>query len=226
MEIKLRNGVKTKTIDIDKAIVSIQYEDQTIIDNLISDYNAVVIDNTKLYAVSNTVLDEIMIFNKYPELDFLGDIIKFFGEENSFFAREIKTLTNTEKIYLNILRNLSVIDKVIIFKDLFLGLDLNNQRSLFKIITYLRELGYIVFICSNDVDILYRYSDYSILSSKSIIKYDKTDDIYSDVTYLLKHEFEVPTLAYITYRAKKDKNVRLFYRRDVRDIIKDIYKHV
>ncbi len=226
MEIKLRNGLKTKSIDIERAIISLQYKDQTILDNLISDYNAVVIDNTKLYCVANTVLDEITIFNKYPELNFLGDVIKFLGEDNSFFSREVKELSNTQKIYLNILRNLAKIDKVVVFKDLFLGLDLNNQKNIIRLITYLRELDYIVIICSSDVNVLYRYADYSIVSSKSIIRCDKPEEIYSDVTYLMKHEFDVPTLSYITYRAKKDKNVRLFYRNDVRDIIKDIYKHV
>ena len=226
MEIKLRNGIKSKTIDVDKAIISLQYKDSTILDNLINDYNAVLIDNTKLYSAASTVLDEITIFNKYPELYFLGDIIKLLGEDNSFFGKEIKKLSNTEKIYLNILRNLSMIENVVIFKDLFLGLDLCNQKNLIKVLEYLKELGYVVVICSSDVNVLYRFADYSILSTKTTIKYDKTDEIYTDVGHLIKNEFDVPTLPYITYKAKKDKDVRLFYSKDVRDIIKDIYKHV
>ena len=58
------------------------------------------------------------------------------------------------------------------------------------------------------------------------MKYDKTEEIYSDVPTLNKYGLDVPTLSYITYKAKEEKNVKLFYSRDVRDIIKDIYKHV
>lgn len=226
MEIKLRNGSKSKIIDVEKSIISLQSIDQSVINNLIEDYNPVVVDNTSLYFVSKTVLDEITLFNKYPELNLLGDIIKLLGEQNDFFNRRIDELSTTEKIYLNILRNISKLEKIIIFKDLFLGLDLNNQKNLIKVITYLKELDYIVIICSSDVNVLYRYSDYSILSGNTLIQFDTTDEIYTNVGYLIKHNFEVPTLSYITYKAKEEKNVKLFYSKDVRDIIKDIYKHV
>lgn len=226
MEIKLRNGSKSKIIDVEKSIISLQSIDQSVINNLIEDYNPVVVDNTSLYFVSKTVLDEITLFNKYPELNLLGDIIKLLGEQNDFFNRRIDELSTTEKIYLNILRNISKLEKIIIFKDLFLGLDLNNQKNLIKVINYLKELDYIVIICSSDVNVLYRYSDYSILSGKTLIQFDTTDEIYTNVGYLIKHNFEVPTLSYITYKAKEEKNVKLFYSKDVRDIIKDIYKHV
>lgn len=226
MEIKLRNGSKSKIIDVEKSIISLQSIDQSVINNLIEDYNPVVVDNTSLYFVSKTVLDEITLFNKYPELNLLGDIIKLLGEQNDFFNRRIDELSTTEKIYLNILRNISKLEKIIIFKDLFLGLDLNNQKNLIKVINYLKELDYIVIICSSDVNVLYRYSDYSILSGNTLIHFDTTDEIYTNVGYLIKHNFEVPTLSYITYKAKEEKNVKLFYSKDVRDIIKDIYKHV
>lgn len=226
MEIKLRNGSKSKIIDVEKSIISLQSIDQSVINNLIEDYNPVVVDNTSLYFVSKTVLDEITLFNKYPELNLLGDIIKLLGEQNDFFNRRIDELSTTEKIYLNILRNISKLEKIIIFKDLFLGLDLNNQKNLIKVINYLKELDYIVIICSSDVNVLYRYSDYSILSGNTLIYFDTTDEIYTNVGYLIKLNFEVPTLSYITYKAKEEKNVKLFYSKDVRDIIKDIYKHV
>lgn len=226
MEIKLRNGSKSKIIDVEKSIISLQSIDQSVINYLIEDYNPVVVDNTSLYFVSKTVLDEITLFNKYPELNLLGDIIKLLGEQNDFFNRRIDELSTTEKIYLNILRNISKLEKIIIFKDLFLGLDLNNQKNLIKVINYLKELDCIVIICSSDVNVLYRYSDYSILSANTLIHFDTTDEIYINVGYLIKHNFEVPTLSYITYKAKEEKNVKLFYSKDVRDIIKDIYKHV
>ena len=226
MEIKLRNDSKSKKIDVEKSIISLQSIDQSVLNNLIDDYDPVVVDNINLYFVSETVLDEITIFNKYPELSLLGDIINLLGQQNEFFNRRIDELSVTEKIYLNILRNISKLENIIIFKDLFLGLDLNNQKNLIKVINYLKELDYTVIICSSDVNVLFKYSDYSILSGKSLIQFDTTDEIYTNVPYLIKHSFEVPTLSYITYKAKEEKNVRLFYSKDVRDIIKDIYKHV
>ena len=48
--------------------------------------------------------------------------------------------------------------------------------------------------------------------------------IYPDI--LESNGIKVPTLIEITDLAKKNKNIKLFYHTDVRDIIKDIYKHV
>ena len=144
---------------------------------------------------------------------------------NTFFDKKVKDLTTTEKIYLNLLRNISKIENIIVFKDVFLGLDMNNQKRFTKVLEYLKT-KYIVFISSNNVNYLYRLSEYSILSSKRSIRYDINEKIYTNVKDLLKLELEVPTLAYITYKAKEEKNINLFYRKDVRDTIKDIYKHV
>ena len=225
MEIKLRNS-KSKKIEVKSSIISLQETDNLVYKHLIEDYNPVVVDNKDLYFVSDTVLDEITLINKYPELEVLGNILKLFGYTNEFFDKNINKLSTTEKICLNILRNVEKAKDIIVFKNLFLGLDLNSQKALVRIINYLCEINYIVIICSDDVNVLYKYADYSILATKTIIKYDETDKIYTDVKYLMKHKFDVPTLSYITYKAKEEKNVRLFYRKDVRDIIKDIYKHV
>ena len=114
---------------------------------------------------------------------------------------------------------------MIVFKNIFLGLDLHNQKLFTKILTYLKD-KYIVFISSDDVNTLYKLCDLSIISSKKTIKYDDTDKIYTNVKDLIKMNLDIPDLSYITYKAKEEKNIKLYYRKDVRDTIKDIYKHV
>lgn len=226
MEIKIRSIQKSKIIDVEKSIISIQSNDDSIIKNLIDDYNAIKISNLDNYFIGDTVLNEITLFTKYPELSLVTDIIKKIELDNNFLDRYLKELSYTEKIFLNILRNISRAEKIIVFENLFLGLDLKNRKKLIKLINYLKEKSYIIFITSEDVDDLYNYSDYSIISDSNILKYGDTNDIYTDVSYLNKYKFKVPTLSYITYKAKEEKNIKLFYSKDVRDIIKDIYKHV
>lgn len=226
MEIKFRTKQKSKIIDIDNTILSIQSSDTSLVNNLIEDYDIVLIDNRNDYFISDTVLNEISSYNKYPELQLVYEIMKILDIDETFMDKEIITLSRTERYYLNLLRNISKINKIILFKDLFLGIDLSIQKRLLKVINYLKAKNYIVIICSSDVDVLYKNSDYSIISNKSNIKFDTTELIYSDVKTLMKYKLEVPTLSYITYKAKEEKNVKLFYSKDVRDIIKDIYKHV
>ena len=58
------------------------------------------------------------------------------------------------------------------------------------------------------------------------IKKGNTKDILTDVEILINNNIDVPKLPLLTYLAKIKKNIKLFYHYDVRDIIKDIYKHV
>lgn len=225
MEIRLHSSYSSKTIEVCNSIVSIQSDDSQLINNLISDYNPIVIENNNLFFLGSTVLEEIGLFNKYPELSVVNDIIKIAELPNEFLDKRVDDLSVTEKIYLNLLRNISKIENLVVFKNIFLGLDLSNQKKLVKIIEYLKE-NYIVFIASDNVNYLYKYADFSIISSKRTIKYDSTEKIYTNVKSLIKLKLDIPVLPYITYKAKEEKKINLFYRKDVRDTIKDIYKHV
>lgn len=226
MGIKFRTTQKYKKVDIDNSIVSISSKDNALVDNLIKDYNVLVIDYLDNYFLGDTVLNEITLFAKYPELSIVMDVINVLGLSKDFLDREIKTLSSTEKIYLNILRHIAIVDKIVLFRNLVLGLDLYNKKMIIKLLNYLKSHSYIVFVCSSDVDTLYKVADYSLIATKTYLKYGLTDDIYSSVDTLIKYKLDIPTLSYITYKAKEEKNVKLFYSKDVRDIIKDIYKHV
>ena len=43
---------------------------------------------------------------------------------------------------------------------------------------------------------------------------------------LRKSTFDIPDIVEFTHKAKKTKKVKIDYHKDIRDIIKDIYKHV
>ncbi len=226
MEIVIRNNLTRKKIKTDRSIISLQTSCKSILLNLKEDYNVLIIKNDDLFFISKTVLEELKKYSKSPNLDLVIKIINLFGFNKEFLDREIITLSYTEKIYLNLLRNVVKDDDILVFDDVFFGLDLVNQKKLKSVINFILDNNYVVILCSKDPDVLYSIAEKSIVADDEEIKYDKTDDIYSDVLLLKKLKLDVPTLSYITYKAKKDKNVKLFYSKDVRDIIKDIYKHV
>ena len=132
MEIKLRNS-KSKNIKIKNKIISLQETNNLVYKHLIEDYNPAVVDNKNLYFVSDTVLDELTLINKYLELEVLGNILKLFGYTNEFFDKNIKDLSTTEKICLNILRNVEKAKDIIVFNNLnksffsFLSINLNTS---------------------------------------------------------------------------------------------------
>ena len=227
MEIILRNNYKKKINAEEGTIISLQASNlNTIVNNLLNDYKFININNNQMYFVGENVYEEINLYNKIYNLSLINDVLNILGLDDSFFNKKIENLSYTEKIYLNIIRNLSLDNKKVLFYDVYNYLDYANQKKIKNLLLYLKDKKYIIFITSNDVNILYKLADYSVLWNKNNFEYSKTDDLYSDVEKLLKFKLEVPILSKITYKALKDKNIKLFYSKDVRDIIKDIYKHV
>lgn len=229
MEIILRNNYNCKKkINVEEGtIISLQMSNlNAIVNNLLNDYKFININNSQMYFVGENVYEEINLYNKIYNLSLINDVLNILGLDDSFFNKKIENLSYTEKIYLNIIRNLSLDNKKVLFYDVYNYLDYANQKKIKNLLLYLKDKKYIILITSNDVNVLYKLADYSVLWNKNNFEYSKTDDLYSDVEKLLKFKLEVPILSKITYKALKDKNVKLFYSKDVRDIIKDIYKHV
>lgn len=226
MELDLVYKSRTKKVELHEGeITSLdsKYTDE-IIENL-SDIT--IIDNETLYFIGTTVESEIGIYNNGMEdYSITLDVLKELGLKNNFLTRKIDTLSFTEKIYLNILRRLSGTSKKVLFKDMYRYLDYRNQKNFKNLLNYLKEKKYIIIITGSDVDIFYKVSDYSIIWDKGIFVYDTTDNVYTSEEVLTNKNINVPSLPLITYKAKEEKNVKLFYSKDVRDIIKDIYKHV
>lgn len=230
MEIILRNKYDEEASEIDLqsgTITSLQSNDvKTIVNNLVSDYGFIAIDNYNPFFLANEVSDEIKLYAYNYDSNLLTYLLEILDLDFSFLDRKVNTLSFTDKIYLNIIRSILKGEDKLIFVDMFKYLDYSNQKKIVLLLNYLKEKNYYIIITSIDVDDLYKYSDYSIVWYKQMIDYGKTLDVYSEVDAFVKNKITAPTLAMITYKAKKDKNVKLFYSKDVRDIIKDIYKHV
>ena len=83
-----------------------------------------------------------------------------------------------------------------------------------------------IIIASNNSNLLYELTDDLIIIKKArVVAADETVKIYQDVDFLKYNDIEIPDLVKFTYLAKK-KKVKLSYHRDIRDLIKDVYKHV
>ncbi len=230
MEIVLRNKFDEEASEIDLnsgAITSLQSNDiKTIVTNLVKDYDFVSVDNYDPFFLGTEVSEEIKLYAGSYDANLLTYLLEILELDFEFLERKTNTLSFTDKIYLNIIRNVLLGKDKLIFVDMFKYLDYKNQKKIVLLLNYLKEKDYYIIITSIDVDDLFKFSDYSIVWYKNLIDYGKTLDVYSEVDQLIKNKIPTPTLAEITYKAKRDKNVKLFYSKDVRDIIKDIYKHV
>lgn len=211
-----------KKINIESGIiVTIQASDINSFVEKISLKDGIVIDYDSELLGFN-FLDGTDIYEK----DLLDKLLSIFKLNVDILNKPFSNLSFTEKIFLNIIKALLKQSNIVFFVDIYKYLDYNSEKKIKELLLYLKSKKYYIFISSSDVNNLYNLGDYSLILWKKFIKYGKTSDIYTDVDKLISLGADIPTLSYITYKAKIDKNVKLFYSKDVRDIIKDIYKHV
>ena len=154
------------------------------------------------------------------------ELFNLVGLDLSILTRPINSLSNSEKYLLSIVINLLYSPDIVIFKDVFQGLDRSSKKKIMMIIKNLKEENKIVIVTSNDTNILYEFTDEVILLDKNnIYKSGNCDKIFTSTELMKDKVIPMPYITKVTYLAK-NKKVKLSYHKDVRDIIKDIYKHV
>lgn len=149
------------------------------------------------------------------------------GLDSSFLDKEIKKLSSGEKKLLQIAISLIHNPSIIIFDEPFAELDYSNQKRILKLMKQLKEKYHkTIIISSNNINLLYEVTDnIVILNGGKILITGETVKVYQNTNLLKENEIEIPDLVQFTMFAK-NKKVKLSFHRDIRDLIKDVYKHV
>lgn len=158
----------------------------------------------------------------------INDYLTFLELDISILKRDIKDLSNLEKLKVLLLAKLITNPDLLLLDDIVGFLDYNAKKWLINVIRALKNRYHKkIIITSNDVDYLYRLvENVLIVKDGKLVAYGDALEIFCDVPLLEKHGLKVPDLVYFSYLAINKKNVKLLYHKDVRDLIKDVYKHV
>lgn len=156
------------------------------------------------------------------------DSLKIVGLESNYLTRDIQTLSKYEKKVIQIAIMLLSNPNVIILHEPFKGIDIKNEKKIMSLLQKIKEqYQKTIIIASDDSNILYKYTiDMIFIKNGEIFLQGPTNEVYTRVDYLKRNKFEIPEIVEFTYLAKKNKKVKIDYHKDIRDIIKDIYKHV
>lgn len=149
------------------------------------------------------------------------------GLDKKYLKANIESLSSGEKKLLQVAVSLIYNPDIIIFDEPFVELDYTNKKKIVKLIKTLKEkYNKTIIISSNDYNYLYELTeDIVILKKGHIVAADNTVSVYQNIELLKKNDVDIPDLIMFTLLAK-EKKVKLFYNRDIRDLIKDVYKHV
>lgn len=156
------------------------------------------------------------------------DSLKIVGLSKDYLEREVITISNLEKKLLLLSIVLLSNPSLVIIKEPFKDLDLVNRNKLLRFYNKIIERYHktIIFI-SNDVNMLYNNTENIIYAKNNkVIESNKTEEFFKDIKKLKKNKIEIPNSIGFINMVKEKKNVKLTNYKDVRDILKDIYKHV
>lgn len=158
----------------------------------------------------------------------ISDYLEFLDLDNTILKKDIKTLSNFEKLKVLLLAKLITNPDIILFDDIVGYLDYYGKRWLINIIKTLKnKYDKKIIFTANDVDYLYRFvENILIIKDGILIANNEALEVFGNIKLLNKHDIKVPDLVYFSYLAINKKNIKLMYHKDVRDLIKDVYKHV
>ena len=157
----------------------------------------------------------------------IEEYIGIFGFNREDFDKPIAEMSYSEKALFYIFINTLFDFDIVFLKNIFSFLDRNNRKKISDLILKLKNEGKIIFVNEKDINILYKISDYLLyFDENKLCKTVSTNDFYNSIDYLIEKNFDIPDKLLFIYLAKTRKNIKLTYLDDVRDIIKDVYKHI
>lgn len=157
----------------------------------------------------------------------VSDALTMVGLDNSYLDKNPFNLSSGEMRKVAIASILAFNPKVVILDEPTIGLDNKSKENLIKIIRLLKNrYNKTVIIVSQDVEFLHKIVNYLFVLDQGRIvlegnKYDVfTNPIMNDL------EIEIPKIIEFEKLVRKTKNVRLEYRDNINDLMKDVYRHV
>ena len=190
------------------------------------------IDSQDFEFCTSTFISEVKLnineknINKKTSKDMIREYCKELSVSEEILSRKIVNMSSSERYVLYIILNLLFDSQVYIFNGVYRYLDKINKKKVLAMFKKLKGLGKTIIVI-DDINVLYNVTNKIFIFKYNIVIFNgNTKEVLTDVEKLIKKGIGVPELPLITYLAKKKKGVKLFYHDDVRDIIKDVYKHV
>lgn len=156
----------------------------------------------------------------------ISDALIMMGLDDSYLNRNPFTLSSGEMRKVAIASVLAFNPKVIILDEPTIGLDNKSKENLIKIIKLLKNrYKKTIIVVSNDIDLLLKISDHVILLDKGkiVLEGNKYDVFKQDIE---KYSLKRPKIIEFEQLVLEKKGIKIGYRDDINDLMKDVYRYV
>ena len=191
----------------------------------------IVLQNPEKQIMNMTVRDEIGFNLDYCEYKKdkekrIKDSLKMVGLNNSYLERNPLTLSYGEMKLIVLASILAINPKVIVLDEIEVGLDKIYVDNLIKIIRLLKNrFNKTIIIVSKNMDFVHKLADYIyLMANGKIVKSGNKYEIFKDKELLSKYHIETPKVIEFSNLVLNKKKVKLGYRDEINDLLKDIYR--
>ena len=201
---------KTKKKEIEKIRKDIFYLNQDYSSSL---FNITIFEDIK-YNISNVDLEKLQEYLKLLKL------------EKEILYKNYSELSDGQIKKILLIMMLISDNKIILLDDLTNGLDQKSISSIIKLLKKEKRNNKIIIVSSQDSEFLLNISDSVIMIyDKKLIKLENKYDFFSDENKLTKCGLHMPNVLLFRENVLQRKNIKLIYRDNINDLIKDIYRN-
>ena len=113
------------------------------------------------------------------------------------------------------------------FDEPTIGLDYKNKKKIINLIRLLKNrYKKTIIIVSHDVDLLYELCDnIIILDNGKLMLYGDPISVFKEDKLIKKYNIETPKIVTFSSLAR-DKGIKLIDRKNINDLIKEVYRNV
>lgn len=157
----------------------------------------------------------------------ISDALKLVGLNDSYLNRNPMHLSGGEMKKVAIASVLVLNPKVLVFDEPMIDLDGISKKSFLKMLKILKNRYHkTIIITTNNTTLAHTIADYVFVlyNGEKVLEGNKYD-VFLDET-LEQYGLTRPNVIEFSNKVLKQKNVRLGFRDDINDLIKDIYRHV
>lgn len=184
------------------------------------------------YFFNNTVLKEFEISLKLSQIKYdislIKDILQLVKLDEIILKRNPFTLSNGEKRKLALALVLITKPKFLVLDSPFIGLDNTAKKEMIKLIKKIQnDYKMNIVLITNNIEDIYTLANYVyILKNNRIILEGDRSVIYRKYDVLLNEYIQIPKLVSFSNFVLREKYIKLGYRYEINDLIKDIYRNV
>ncbi len=185
--------------------------------------------NLDAYLFAQTVNEELSL----PLLLYKGDkeekkkaILESVFLDDSYLDREIASLSKGEKVKVAFASFLLEDNDILLMEDPFFFFSDMDKKDMARLLIHIKKKKIVLFGTS-DTTFAQILSDFIYVTSKNkVLSGGIPSMILTDRKLLERARLSMPPILEFMDIVKKEKNIKMMYRSEINDLIKDIYRYV